>query len=230
MEEEYKTQMIVLDKGLNLYHSGFINNPETLKQLKKEGMWDKATAQYIKRKIPKGGVDLSVPDHAKFFSLDKHHPYYYGVDDITRGASQFITTRPIILIDIEKKDLSEKSRKLLKELSKIWRMLGEKTPKEEIPDFLKCFDGWIGYDDFPVSWREVFLFRPWEVISKGKRYYLDPEEAEKTRKERHYQYQEEELDSLHKHLIGCYDVSYKDNTIGLLSKLKTCDTLSLKYV
>lgn len=223
-----QNQMIVLNKGLNLYHSGYINSPKTMKELKKYGIWTEKQIKVFKEKVPEGEVDESIPDHAKFFTLSAEKAYSYDVDDIVKGATKYKLKKPVILLDLKDKENFE----LQTELQKVWTAPGVKA---KVTELTKCFDGWIGYDDIIEPWREIFLFRPWEVISKGKRYYMDKSKIQKSERVEgkryyHYPYQQKELDNLNKHLIGCYNVSVTGKKIKILSEMKQCDTLSLKYL
>lgn len=223
-----KTQMIVLGKGLDLYHAGYINSPKLIKELREFGIWTEKEIKNFQEKVPKGEMDLSIPNHAKFFTLSAEKAYSYDVDDVTKGATRYKLKKPVVLIDLKDKDYFE----LQMELQKVWTKPGEKA---KVAELTKCFDGWIAYDDIIEPWREIFLFRPWEVISKGERYYMDKSKIQNSERVEgsfyyYYPYQQDELDNLNNHLMGCYDVSFSGNKIKLLSEIKRCDTLSLKYL
>ena len=230
MDQEFKTQMIVLNKGLELFHAGFIHTSNMLED-DRFSMWDKESLITFMKNIPLGELDTSVPDHAKFFSLVPEGPYLYGVDDEKTGALKYKIKKPLLLMDL--KDKGEEGDDIQQILQRAWSRPSKGKPKD-LPAFMKCFDGWIAYDDDIVPWREIFLFRPWEVMGKGKRYYLNSEDVvEPTRTKGYYHfypYQFEELRRLRKKLVGCFKVSYMDNKIKLLSSIEKCDTAALKYL
>lgn len=233
-------KMIILNENLNLFHSGPIYNDEYHRKNPKE--LTETQLDFLSKTMPKDKMDLSVPNHPKFFSLTAEHPYSYGVDNIMFGSVMYTLKKPVVLIDLEIKDNKDKIYlKLKEELHQLWPKVGE--PFKNLNNYSDCFDGWIGYDDYPDPWREVFLFRPWECLSEGKRYFLKnvEEVVKKFREESYYipthvgiyyPYEDKELTILKKYLVGCFDIRYHgNNMMEILSETNSkCDSMSLKKV
>lgn len=222
--ESFDTNIIILDKGLKLYHLGYLNNEKSINYFKEE---DEDEEQIKKRfeGVPKDEINTKPPSSLMFFALHRDHPY-----DAIKGVqayAEFVTTKPIVIFDIGNKNiLNSPNPGVYKYLYKTWVKPWEKS----IPaKFMDCLHGWIGYDDYGNPWREIALFNAKEFVSKGKPYNLD---TSKRGPRWTFPHESEELEYLHEKLIGCFKsvIYFSDDEepeIKILSQ-SHCDSPSLK--
>lgn len=222
-------QMVVLKSGLKLYRVRPINTPDAREMYKTEYGYTDDQITAVLGDV-EGELKVDVGTHPKFFGLTREFPYFYGADDVNNGAIEYVTTRPIVLLDVGVKMGVEENiskEKLLQEMMKIWVNPGKKAV--DIPEFISQFDGWIGYDDND-TWREIYLFKPQTVVGmKGKRYKLDAA-ARKQVKDWDYRYgnEKEELEILEDYTLKCIPVKYTHNDVEIDDVQVPCDTPSLK--
>ena len=228
-----KLKIIIFNKGLELFHLGFLNTVEGKKYIEYEQGLTEDNFNKLMKNVKKGEMDTSIPDHGKFFSLVPEGPYLYGADDIRLGAMKYKTIRPIVLIDIESKRRMFDDKEYESIIRTFQRWLTDQGTREvdkTIKDFTNDFDGWIGYDDYPGPWREIFLKDPSDIVTKGERYILNKKDI-KTVKD----YQDDELKRLHDRVMSCFDVEYTGFSTGAgkitkINNVSHCDSLSLKRV
>lgn len=163
--------ILVFDAGLELFHVSKLNNeaartewlhemsefdPKYRDQMRADFLNDTGMTyeQYLDKMFlntPINEVNVTLLDHPKYFGLTEEFPYYYGANDVTTGASKYVTNRPIVLIDIAYTDARN-------------RLIGIEN--------CTSIDGWITFDDVSDRWREIYIFRPFEVMAPGQQYHL----------------------------------------------------------
>ena len=110
--------------------------------------------------------------------------------EIDNCAIKYTLNRPIILIDFE-----------LKRTNKLLKLHG----LDVLP-----IDGWIAFDD-NVNWREIFLFKPKDILSTGETYKLNTKYSSRNYER---EWSETEVKDIKRNTIKCQqiDIYYNDKS------------------
>lgn len=141
------TQIYTINAGFNMYHVTSRNLGQ-----------DEDDSDYITN-LPYGEYPKSI-DHAMYFGITSEFPYYYGANEYSRPSLKFTTKRDINLMYVNKNLLDgELSRALTLSYTTYCVPTTYNGTKLSYR-----IDGWIAFDDGNDTWREIYLFRPNEVL------------------------------------------------------------------
>ena len=192
--------IIILQAGMRLYDTTWKHTDETIEELRKEKEFHLVEAL---SHVPQGG-HLSDLQHPKYFGLTEWQPYFYGrYNDPNKKALEYTTMKPMLLMDFgANKDIDIELEQRIS----------------------ACFDGWIAFDDIHDTWREIYLFRPYEIIDSSSEEEYELVNYVPTSE---YKWEVQELNSLRKHLMGCWNISFDidTKTIQLLDECTTSASL-----